>query len=295
MSRTSSTQLQQLDGVGADLVLRRQHDDAVRAVVAHAQLVAGADHAVRDPAVGLARGDREVAGQHGAGQDHDDLVADGEVAGAADDLLRLAGAVGLADVDRAEADRLLEALSSSMVSTWPTTSGPLRPAPSCSTVSTSRPAATSLAWTSRPVSVGRQVDVLPQPGKRDPHQISIPNGRVNRTSPSTMSRMSSTLWRNISIRSMPNPKAKPLYFSRVDAAGDEHPGVDHAAAAELDPALAGAGAAGAVGVADGLAAADVAQHVHLGGRLGEGEEVRAAAGSSCPRRTAPGPCGPGCP
>ncbi len=32
-------------------------------------------------------------------------------------------------------------------------------------------------------------------------------------SPSTMSRMSSTLWRNISIRSMPNPKAKPLYFS----------------------------------------------------------------------------------
>ena len=23
---------------------------------------------------------------------------------------------------------------------------------------------------------GRQVDVLPQPGKRDPHQISIPNG-----------------------------------------------------------------------------------------------------------------------
>ena len=52
----------------------------------------------------------EVAGQHGAGQDHHDLVADGEVAGAADDLLRLAGAVGLADVDRAEADRLLEAL-----------------------------------------------------------------------------------------------------------------------------------------------------------------------------------------
>lgn len=28
-----------------------------------------------------------------------------------------------------------------------------------------------------------------------------------------MSRMSSTLWRNISIRSMPNPKANPLYFS----------------------------------------------------------------------------------
>src|SRR6185503_2259775 len=72
--------------------------------------VARADHAVRGPAVRLARGDREVAGQDGAGQDHDDLVADGEVPGAADDLLRLSGAVGLADVDRAETGRLAEAL-----------------------------------------------------------------------------------------------------------------------------------------------------------------------------------------
>src|SRR5690606_21541432 len=57
---------------------------------------------------------------------------------------------------------------------------------------------------------GRQVDILPQPGKRDPHQISIPKGRVNRMSPSNMSRMSSTLCRNISIRSIPKPNAKPL-------------------------------------------------------------------------------------
>src|SRR5690606_203939 len=57
--------------------------------------------------------------------------------------------------------------------------------------------------------VVREVDVLAQPGKRDPHQISIPKGRVNRTSPSTMSRMSSMPWRNISVRSRPMPKAKP--------------------------------------------------------------------------------------
>lgn len=43
--------------------------------------------------------------------------------------------------------------SSSMVRTCPTTRGPLRPAPICSTVSTSSPTETSLACTSRPVSV----------------------------------------------------------------------------------------------------------------------------------------------
>lgn len=101
-------EFEQLDRVGADLVLRRQHDDALAAVVAHAQLVAGADHAVRGPAVRLARGDLEAAGQHGARQDHDDLVADGEVAGTADDLLGLTRTVRLTHVDGAEADRLLE-------------------------------------------------------------------------------------------------------------------------------------------------------------------------------------------
>ena len=38
--------------------------------------------------------DGEPAGQHAAGQDHHDQVADDEVGRAADDLLRLAGAVG---------------------------------------------------------------------------------------------------------------------------------------------------------------------------------------------------------
>ena len=53
------------------------------------ELARRADHAVADVAVGLARGDREAAGQHGAGQRDDDVVADGEVARAADDAPRL--------------------------------------------------------------------------------------------------------------------------------------------------------------------------------------------------------------
>ena len=58
--------------------------------------------------------------------------------------------------------------------------------------------------------VGRQVGVLPQPGQRRAHQISIPKGSVKRTSPSTMSRMSSAPCRNIRVRSMPMPNAKPV-------------------------------------------------------------------------------------
>ena len=55
--------------------------------------------------------------------------------------------------------------------------------------------------------------MLAQPRHRDAHQTSSPNGTVKRTSPSTMSRMSSTPCRNISVRSMPIPKAKPEYMS----------------------------------------------------------------------------------
>jgi hypothetical protein len=74
-------------------------------------------------AVGLARADREPAGQLAPGRITDDQVADGEVAGAADDLLRLAGRPHPADVDEAEPDRLLEPVSSSISSTRPTTRG----------------------------------------------------------------------------------------------------------------------------------------------------------------------------
>lgn len=58
---------------------RRQHDDAGM-VGAEVQLGGRADHAVRKPAVGLARRDGEVAGQRGAGQGHHDQVTDREIA-----------------------------------------------------------------------------------------------------------------------------------------------------------------------------------------------------------------------
>ena len=58
--------------------------------------------------------------------------------------------------------------------------------------------------------VSRQVDILPKPGNRDAHQISIPKAEVKRTSPSTMSCMSWTPWANISVRSTPRPNAQPL-------------------------------------------------------------------------------------
>src|SRR5690606_19130124 len=59
-----------------------------------------------------------------------------------------------------------------------------------------------------------QRQVLGQPAVGNLHQqASIPNGNVNRTSPSTMSRMSGMPLRNCSVRSRPMPKANPLYTS----------------------------------------------------------------------------------
>ena len=55
----------------------------------------------------------------------------------------------------------------------------------------------------------RQLDVLAQPVDRNPHQISIPNCALKRTSPSMISRMSARWLRNIRLRSTPIPKAKP--------------------------------------------------------------------------------------
>ena len=52
--------------------------------------------------------------------------------------------------------------------------------------------------------------VLAQPGKRKLHgQISIPKARLNRTSPSVVSRMSVTPLPIMSVRSMPSPNANP--------------------------------------------------------------------------------------
>ena len=103
----------------------------------------------------------------------------------------------------------LECSSASNVSTRPTTSGPVTSAPGVLDRLDLEAEHGQPVGQLATVDVGRQVDVLAQPRHGDPHQISIPNGRVNRTSPSTMSRMSSTPWRNIRVRSMPMPNAKP--------------------------------------------------------------------------------------
>ena len=63
-----------------------------------------ADHAVGGVAVGLARGDREVAGQHRPRQRHHDEISDGEVGCTADDVTRLS----FSDVHFDGTNRLLE-------------------------------------------------------------------------------------------------------------------------------------------------------------------------------------------
>ena len=75
-----------------------------------------------------------------------------------------------------------------------------------------------------------------------------------------------------------NTKGEAGVLLGVDAAVDQDVGVDHAAAQDLDPAAVLAEVAA-------LAAAHVAAHVHLAGRLGEGEEVRAIARLCDPRQT----------
>ena len=82
-----------------------QHDDA-GVVLAEAELLGRADHARGDVAVGLARADREAAGQHGTREHDDHEVAGREVVRAADDALRLTRAVRVADVDGAPVDGL---------------------------------------------------------------------------------------------------------------------------------------------------------------------------------------------
>src|ERR1700744_2298490 len=69
-------------------------------------------------------------------------------------------------------------------------------------------------------------------------------------------------------------EGEPAVTVRVDAAGHQDARVDHAAAGDLDPALAPADPAGFGARLGRLAAADVALHGHVGGRLGEREVVR---------------------
>ena len=104
--------------------------------------------------------------------------------------------------------------SGSMVSTRPTTSGPVIAAPglwmpsSLSPVRVRRAVSSSvLTW-----SGTSTYSVIQDRGvfiSDPPSQISDPKADENRTSPSKSGRRSSRLWRNMKLRSMPMPNAKP--------------------------------------------------------------------------------------
>jgi hypothetical protein len=105
----------------------------------------------------------------------------------------------------------LLAVNSSTSSTRPTSTGPTRSAPTSSISSTSTPSRTSPAAISRDVSDGGSATCSrSQDSGSRTSQTSVPNGSMNRTSPSNTSRMSSTSCRASSVRSMPMPNAKPL-------------------------------------------------------------------------------------
>ena len=98
--------------------------------------------------------------------------------------------------------------SGSLVSTRPTTSGPVTP-PAVQALLL-EPDGDEGGRDGLTRGVGRHRDVLAQPVDGNAHQISIPNCASKRTSPSIMSRMSLTPVRNISARSMPMPNANPV-------------------------------------------------------------------------------------
>ena len=112
-------------------------------------------------------------------------------------------------------------------------------------------------------------------------QSSVPKEDEKRTSPSKKSRRSAAPVAEHQRPVDAHAEREAGVALAVDAAGGQHPGVDHAAAAPLDPALAAAGAAG-VGVDP---PADEAAQVDLGGRLGEREVRRPEPGRDARRRT----------
>ena len=221
------------DGPGGALVVGvAEHDDA-GVVLAQAQLVLGADHAVGDVPVGLARADRERAGQRGARERDHDVVAGDEVQCAADDTARPVGVTGRrgqfrdlpalgqragggvrgvlgADVDVAPADglavllRLLDEVDDAADD-----DRPRHVAADGLDLLDLQPGADQRVRQLPHAEAGGQVGVLGDPALGCPHRDSPFSIRLNRTSPSTMSRMSAALLRNISVRSMPMPNAKP--------------------------------------------------------------------------------------
>src|SRR5690348_15580915 len=175
-------------------------------IVADGQLRGRADHPLGHAAVGLLRADLETAGQYRAGRGERHPVAHGEVDRAADDAAWLAGPGGhLAVPDRlAEPGQLLDL-------------GDLGDDHAADVVPGLLERLDLQARGGQPpghVAGLRQRlpegGVLRQPGQWNAHQTSIPNARLNRTSPSSVSLMSVSPCRISRLRSMPRPNANPL-------------------------------------------------------------------------------------
>ena len=88
----------------------------------------------------------------------------------------------------------------------------------------------------------------------------------------------------ITIRSMPSPKAKPLYLVRVVADAAQHVRMDHAGATHFQPA-------GVLADPAALAVADGAVDREIDARLDEREEVAAEADAPLRAEELPGHLG----
>ena len=213
----------------------RQHDDT-RVVVAQPELAGGADHAVGEVPVRLARTDPEAAGQDSARQDHRHQSADREVRRATDDAARhgLAVLVGLTDIDQDMPDRLLELAELGDL---------LDPADQKWAGDGRAKIGDLLDLEADPDQgglqlgrIGRCVDELPQPRHGHPHPSDLHSERAGEPDV--------TLDHVAHVRDTMAEHQRPLDAHaesestvdiRIDAAGGEDARVHHAAATPLDP------------------------------------------------------------
>ena len=176
-------------------------------ILAEAEFTLRADHAVGHVTVGLAGGDAEVAGKDGSGEGHHDVITHGEVARPAHDSAH-ATVLG-PHIDLAPTDRLLE-FREFLDGVHSADDQRPRDISSRRLHRLDLESSSDEALGDRAgVDVGGKIDHFPQPLQGNAHQTSTPKARLKRMSPSTMSRMSVTPWRNISVRSTPIPKANP--------------------------------------------------------------------------------------
>lgn len=193
-----------------------QHDDA-GVVLPDTELIGSADHPVGDVSIGTSRRDLEPAGQLGTGQCHHHVVALGEVVGPTDDAASV-GDVGvligdvelLSTVHMAPTDGLAVLLGLLDEAHHPThhdRTGDLV-AHEFDVLHLQAGARERVGKLLGGDAMG-QLNQGSQPTDRCLHRAPPTNERLKRTSPSTKSRRSGALLRNMTVRSTPMPKANP--------------------------------------------------------------------------------------